>query len=123
VGFARVKNKKSIWRAKPQSRQGLRKSNQSDHKFFAPAFRPPTVGRQAGLCALPAAVGFARVKNKKSIWRAKPPSRQGLRKSNQSDYNFFAPAFRPPTVGRRTSNAPIIPTQIHQEAMGTDGYF
>jgi hypothetical protein len=35
-------------------------------------------------------VGFARVKNKKSIWRAKPQSRQGLRKSNQSDYNFFA---------------------------------
>jgi len=52
---------------------------------------------------------FARVKNKKSIWRAKPQSRQVRRGS--------------PTVGRRTSNAPIIPTQIHQEAMGTDGYF
>ena len=77
MGFARVKNKKSIWRAKPQSRQGLRKSNQSDHNFFAPAFRPPTVGRQAGLCALPAAVGFARKKKKNMSRKVGKPQRIG----------------------------------------------
>jgi hypothetical protein len=105
VGFARVKNKKSIWRAKPQSQSAAAESQTNQ----------TTISLR--LCA------FARRKKKKRISLAKPQSRQGLRKSNQSDHKFFAPAFRLPTVGRRTSNAPIIPTQIHQEAMGTDGYF
>jgi len=47
------------------------------------------------LCVLPAAVGLCEKKIRRCL----------------------------PTVGRRTRNSAINPTQIKQKAMGTEGYF
>jgi hypothetical protein len=105
VGFARVKNKKSIWRAKPQSRQGLRKSNQSDHNFFA----------SLRLCET------KKEKKNKSRKAAKPPRPPEVKPIRLQILCVSAPLREEKNKSPR--NAAIIPTQFHQEAMGTDGYF
>jgi hypothetical protein len=64
-------------------------------KPIRPQFLCVCPPRRTGLCVLPAAVGLC----EKKICR-------GL-----------------PTVGRRTRNSAINPTQIKQKAMGTEGYF